>query len=83
MTSTTLDGLIYAQPLYLTGVSMHTSACSGSKNIVIVATENNSVYAFAVDNSTPGSFSMTACWTKSFNQSGEYSIPCYCASEQL
>ena len=40
-----VDGLIYAQPLYLSGVSMGAS-CSGNQNIVLVATENNSVYAF-------------------------------------
>ncbi|HEY3975326.1 MAG TPA: hypothetical protein VGM18_20150 [Candidatus Sulfotelmatobacter sp.] len=44
-------------------------------NIVVVASENNSVYAFAVDNSTVGSFKMTPCWATSLNGTNEYAIP--------
>ncbi len=39
------DGLIYTQPLYVYQLSIN----GGNKNIVYVATENNSVYAFDAD----------------------------------
>ena len=73
-----VDGLIYAQPLYLSGVTMATSTCSGSQNIVLVATMNNSVYAFTWTytlTSTGYSFSLTQCWMLNLNQPGEYAIP--------
>ena len=74
-----VDGLIYAQPLYLSAVSMAaTSACSGVHNLVLVATENNSVYAFAwtYSLSTSGyTFSLTQCWMLNLNQPGEFAIP--------
>jgi hypothetical protein len=53
-----LDGQVYAQPLYVGGV--------GGKNLVYVATEHNSVYAFDADdlhaNAAP-------VWHKSFGSS--------------
>jgi hypothetical protein len=74
-----VDGLIYAQPLYLSGVAMaSTSGCSGTQNIILVATENNSVYAFTwtYTLSTTGyTFALTQCWMVSLNQPGEYAIP--------
>lgn len=76
--ATTIDGLIYAQPLYLHAITMKTSSnsfCSGTMNIVVVASENNTVYAFSVNNSTLGSFTMTKCWSTPLNGSGEYAIP--------
>ncbi len=39
------DGLIYTQPLYVNQLSIN----GGKKNVVYVATENNSVYAFDAD----------------------------------
>jgi len=69
--------LIYAQPLYLSGVAMGAN-CSGTQNIVLVATENNSVYAFTwtYTLSTAGyTFSLTQCWMLNLNQAGEFAIP--------
>jgi outer membrane protein assembly factor BamB len=43
-----VDGQIYAQPLYVAQVTIS----STTHNVVYVATENNSVYAFDADNGT-------------------------------
>ncbi len=43
--SVTVDGQVYAQPLYVPGVSIN----GGTHNVVYVATENDSLYAIDGD----------------------------------
>lgn len=46
----TIDASAYAQPLYKSGVSITTGSYSGTThNVVFVATENDSLYAFDAD----------------------------------
>ncbi len=60
----TVDGGIYAQPLYLQGVTI-----SGKKiNLIYVATSHNNVYAFDADNPAAS----TPVWTANL---GQYDTP--------
>jgi mono/diheme cytochrome c family protein len=56
--SMAVDGLIYAQPLYIQNVSVPSV---GSTNLVVVETEHDSVYAFNAD-----TLSTTPVWSRSF-----------------
>src|SRR5882724_12987174 len=46
--SATVDGQVYSQPLYLSGVSI----AGGTHNVLYVATEHDSVYAIDADSGT-------------------------------
>ncbi len=65
--SCSVDGYVFAQPLYIANL-----AISGKMhNVVYVATENNSLYAFDADsNSTP----CTPLWQRSLLSAGETAV---------
>ncbi len=56
--SRTVDGQIYAQPLYVANLTIPNR---GPRNVVFVATEHDSVYAFDADGK-----SITPIWKRSF-----------------
>ena len=56
--SRTVDGQIYAQPLYVANLNIPNR---GPRNVVFVATEHDSVYAFDADGKTS-----TPIWKRSF-----------------
>lgn len=67
-----VDGQIYAQPLYVPGVAI---AGKGTHNVVYVATENDSVYAFDADGNT--SANASPLWQVAFANSanGVIAVP--------
>ena len=48
--TSSVDGQVFAQPLYMTGVNITTGANQGIHNVVFVATAHDSLYAFDADN---------------------------------
>jgi hypothetical protein len=62
----TVDGYVYAQPLYVPALSIG----GKTRDVVFVATEHNSVYAFDASGSTTAPL-----WKKSFLATGVTTIP--------
>jgi hypothetical protein len=60
--SYSVDGQVYAQPLYVAGVPMS----DGPHNVVFIATEHDSVYAFDANDPTAGSQGNGILWQVSF-----------------
>jgi hypothetical protein len=56
--SYSIDGYAYAQPLYMSNLAV---PGQGNRNVVFVATEHDSVYAFDADGNSPGQL-----WKTSF-----------------
>ena len=63
----TVDGLVLAQPLYIAGMTM---ADGTAHNLLIVATEHNSVYGFDADKPATA-----ALWERHYNVNGATSAP--------
>jgi hypothetical protein len=63
-----LDGIAFASPLYVANVSI---PGQGFHNVVYVATENDSVYAFDADG-----LSSSPLWQVTFLNSGATTVPC-------
>jgi len=63
-----LDGYVFAEPLYMSKLKI---TGKGTHNVVFVATENDTVYAFDADGK-----STTPLWQKSLLASGEAPEPC-------
>jgi hypothetical protein len=69
-----VDGSVYAQPLYMPGVTMGagTTQAGTSHNVVFVATEHDSVFAFDADNNSGAN--ANPLWQVSLLGTGETTV---------
>lgn len=67
--SCALDGYAYAQPLYVANLAI---PGSGTRNVVFVATEKDSVFAFDIDTKASP---CTPLWKTSLFPTGEQAVP--------
>jgi Legume lectin domain/Chitobiase/beta-hexosaminidase C-terminal domain len=70
-----VDGWMYAQPLYMPGVTMGagTPQAGTTRNVVFVATEHDSVYAFDADSNTGAN--ANPLWQAPLIGAGEEAVP--------
>ena len=61
--SYSVDGQVYAEPLYKSGVVI---PGAGTFNVVFMATEHDSIYAFDADSNTSGPNGNGLLWSRSF-----------------
>ena len=73
--SAPVDGWIYAEPLYMAGVTMGagTPQAGTTHNVVFIVTEHDSVYAFDADNNT--GVNANPLWKVSLLGAGEKTVP--------
>jgi len=69
-----LDGQTYGQPLYVSSAALGTFADGSSHNVVYVATEHCSVYAFDAD-SNPSGQNSAPLWHASLLPTGTIPVP--------
>jgi Legume lectin domain/Chitobiase/beta-hexosaminidase C-terminal domain len=72
--SYSVDGYVYAQPLYVAGVTIGTGTQAGTThNVIFIATQNDTVYAFDADSN--GGANASPLWQVSLLGSGEKAVP--------
>ena len=73
--SYSVDGWIYAQPLYVAGVTMGTGTpqAGSTHNVAFVVTQHNTVYAFDADSNTGAN--ANPLWQVSLTPAGEKTVP--------
>jgi hypothetical protein len=68
--SCTVDGAIYTQPLWIPGLTITANGTTATHNVIIVGTQNDSLYAFDADASP-----CTLLWSKNLINQGEAPVP--------
>jgi len=71
-----VDGWVYAQPLYVAGVTLGTGTAQAgtTHNVAFVVTEHDTVYAFDAD-SNVGAANSSPLWSVSLIGAGEKTVP--------